>query len=506
MKEKNQLHIGIALSYINLIIGNIVPIFYTHIMLRLLGQAEYGLFSLSSSIISYLTLINFGLGTALTRYIIKYRTAGDKEGVRRMMGLFFTLYSCLAVLVLILGTILSFSFDIFYENSLSSTELSKMRILLIIMTLSTALSFVFTTFSSVIYSHERFIFSKSLDIVCTILTPCINLVVLYFGHGSIGMAITTVATSTIIYLVQMFYCIKKLKMVPIFKNLPFNMIKELVVFSFFIFLNQIINLLYTSTDKAIIGAALGTTLVAVYNIGVTFNDILISISSTLSSMLTPRINTIVFAGATEKELTNYVVKVGRIQFFIISLIVSGFITFGQPFISLWAGEGYELSYYIALIIMIPSSVPLFQNPALSICVAMNRHQFRSIVYLITAVLNVVGTIFFVDKFGIIGASFTTCAANVIGPIILMNWFYHKKLGINMLRFWKNIFPISILPLGMIILGKLATTFIDFYNLPILLIGIAVYAGLYFLLLWFFAFNKYEKDLGLSILRKVKLAK
>ena len=62
MKKNNELKAGVLLSYVNLAIGMIIPLIYTPIMLRLLGQAEYGLYSLSNSVISYLSLLTFGIG------------------------------------------------------------------------------------------------------------------------------------------------------------------------------------------------------------------------------------------------------------------------------------------------------------------------------------------------------------------------------------------------------------------------------------------------------------
>ena len=59
-KNKSQLKIGVILNYINLLLGNLIPVFYTPIMLQLLGQSEYGLYKLSSNITSYLSLISLG--------------------------------------------------------------------------------------------------------------------------------------------------------------------------------------------------------------------------------------------------------------------------------------------------------------------------------------------------------------------------------------------------------------------------------------------------------------
>ena len=71
-KKVNELKVGSIITYINLIISTIIPLLYTPIMLRILGQEEYGLYSLSNSVISYLTLLNFGFGTAIIRFISKF--------------------------------------------------------------------------------------------------------------------------------------------------------------------------------------------------------------------------------------------------------------------------------------------------------------------------------------------------------------------------------------------------------------------------------------------------
>ena len=87
MKKVNELKAGALLSYVNLAITCIIPLLYTPIMLRILGQAEYGLYSLSNSVISYLSMLNFGMGSAVIRYVAKARAEGDKEDVEKTVGL-----------------------------------------------------------------------------------------------------------------------------------------------------------------------------------------------------------------------------------------------------------------------------------------------------------------------------------------------------------------------------------------------------------------------------------
>lgn len=57
----NQLKAGVILSYISLAAGSIISVIYTPVMLRILGQSEYGLYSLASSVTAYLSLFSLGL-------------------------------------------------------------------------------------------------------------------------------------------------------------------------------------------------------------------------------------------------------------------------------------------------------------------------------------------------------------------------------------------------------------------------------------------------------------
>ncbi len=56
----NQLRSGVVLSYINMFLGMLIPFFYTQVVIRMLGQAEYGLLSLSHSVVSYLIRLSVG--------------------------------------------------------------------------------------------------------------------------------------------------------------------------------------------------------------------------------------------------------------------------------------------------------------------------------------------------------------------------------------------------------------------------------------------------------------
>ena len=64
----NQLKAGALLSYVSIGLNNIIGLVYTPILLRMLGQNENGLYTLVSSVVAYLTVLDLGFGNAIIRY------------------------------------------------------------------------------------------------------------------------------------------------------------------------------------------------------------------------------------------------------------------------------------------------------------------------------------------------------------------------------------------------------------------------------------------------------
>lgn len=504
-EEKSQLKIGIVLNYLNMGLGNLIPIFYTPIMLALLGQSEYGLYKLSSSVTSYLSLISMGIGSAVTRYLIKAKTEKGQEEEARVLGLFMVIFQIIALIALLAGTVLTFNLQIWYGNSLTAAELSRMKILVFIMVCNTALSFSQSPYYSVVSSHEKFIFLQCINIVSTCVGPLLNLLMLFLGFASIGMAVSTLAVGVFCRTAYAFYMKQVLKIKPRYNNLPVGMLREVLQFSFWIFVSNVVGQLYNSTDTVMIGAvpALATVGTAVYNVGATFNSVVFSLTTGVSSLLAPKTNKMVFGGASNQELTDLAIKIGRLQGYIFALVVTGFITFGQPFIFYYAGADYQDAYWVALLMMVPNVIPLVQSVCLSIIIAQNRHRFRSLVYLAIAIINVVGTwILMNTPLGIIGAALMTGIALVIGQGFAMNWYYQKKTGLEIGRFWKETGKVFLIPICMCVLTLFLSKIVDFYSIPVMLIGIAVYTIVYCVLCWKFVMNSYEKGLILGIRKKI----
>ena len=209
-----------------------------------------------------------------------------------------------------------------------------------------------------------------------------------------------------------------------------------------------------------------------------------------------------FAENSDEKCTELFIKVGRIQFLVLALIMSGFVFFGREFIVyIWGGKEYVDSYYMALLLMIPVTVPLIQNVGIEIQRAKNKHQFRSIIYMGIALVNICLSLPLCQYYGGIGCAIGTAVSLFIGNILIMNIYYHRRLGINIIKFWREICRIMrglILP---IIVGVLIKNILRVDEAGLLLIEMLVYVIVYLISMYAFGMNEYEKNMINKVIKR-----
>lgn len=505
-KKVNQLQWGAILSYAQMAIGIIVGLLYTPVMIRLLGQSEYGLYSTVSSTISLLSVLSLGFNSSYIRYYSTYKKDNNQDAIAKLNGLFIIIFSIIGTLVLICGIVMSFHLTWFFDKGLTSQEYAIARVLALLLTVSLALSFPMGVFSHIISAHERFVFLKLVSIAKTVISPLTTVLLLFLGYRSIAMVTVTLCVSFIADSIYIVYAKTKLKAKFSFHGFEKGLLKSLFAYTSFIAINIIVDQINNNVDNFLLGRFKGTEVVAVYAVGYTLYHYYVMFSTAVSNVFTPRIHRIVndTEGDDVKqraELTDLFVKVGRIQFLILGLIASGMVFFGQPFIYYWAGEGFTHSYYVALLLILPSTIALIQNIGISIQRAQNRHQFRSIAYLIMAFVNLTLSIFLCQKYGAVGSAVGTAISLIFANGLIMNIYYHKRCNVDVVVFWKNIVRMLLGVIIPAIFGVVLMRFIDLYVIWKLCVFIVVYTAVYCASVWLISMNTYEKSLIKRFLKK-----
>ena len=499
---QSQRKAGVILSYLSQGINILSGLLYTPVMLRLLGQSEYGVYQLVYSVISYLSLLSLGFNASYMRFYSRNKANNDEEGIAELNGMFMLIFGFMSFICIICGGALLHNIESIFGKGLTDSEYILAQRLMIFMIINLALTFPNSVFTCIITAHEEFVFQKLIILLQGLLHPFLTLPLLLLGYGSIGMVSITTLLTVGVLASNLIFCFRKLGVKFCFKHLKFSLLKEMWKFTFFIFLNEIINQINWNVDKFLLGRIMGTASVAIYGIGGQINTLYMNFSTSVSNVFAPKVNQIVAESDDNSELSKIFSVVGRIQFIILTLILSGFIFFGQTFIRFWAGSEYSDSYYVSLLLIVPATIPFIQNLGIEIQRAKNKHKTRSIVYFLIAIGNVFLSIPLIRLWGSIGAAAGTAIALIIGNCIFMNWYYAARIGLEIGLFWKEIascLPGLVLP---ICAGVLNVKFFAYNSVVELLVGILVYTVIYCVSMYLLGMNKYEKIIIKELLIKL----
>ena len=493
---------GAVLSYVAIIANTLVQLLYTPFLIGKLGQSEYGLFSLVSSIIGYLTVLDLGFGNAIVVHTAKYRALNDKKSEQVLHGMLRLIYFAIGIIAGIAGVVLALNSNNIFGATMTSDELSKMQTMMLILSFNLFITFAFSIYNSIITASEQFIFQKTLAIINTIAKPLLMIPVLFMGYKSIALCLVITFVNVAVLFANYLFCKNKLKITIKFRGFDKKLFKTIFAYSFWIFLTQIVDKINWSADQFILGAVSGTVAVSVYSAASVLNLMFINMSTAVSGVMLPKMSKMIAKKASSDELTREFIKVGRIQYYIIFLMASGLVIFGKQFINLWLGPEFSESYMVALLIILPVCLPLIQNLGLSIMQAMNKYKFKAISTFIMSLFNIVISVFLAKQFGATGAAIGTAIALIVCNVVIINIYYSRVIRLNVLKFWWQIAKMTIVFAIPAIIGYFAINALTLNKWTTLGVAAVVYTTVFGSVAYFICANKYEREIVDKVIRKI----
>lgn len=328
------------------------------------------------------------------------------------------------------------------------------------------------------------------------------IVLLQFGYKAVALVVVTTLFNLCTLASNFFYCRWFLKIRMAFGKIDWSFLKEVAVYSFWIFLNAIMDRIYWSTGQFVLGAFVGTAAVAVFAVAIQLEHMYMSFSTAISGVFLPKVTAMVSRSSSEKAVSDLFVRTGRVQYCVLALVLSGFFLFGRQFIELWAGPGYRDAYGLALLFFVPLTVPLIQNLGITILQARNQMKFRSLLYLGISLVSLAFQVPLAKRYGGFGCAWAIAGALILGQILVMNVYYQVKQKIDILAFWKEIGKMSVAPLLIVAVSYLALRNIALDSPLRLGLGILAYLLVYLPVFYFASMNAYERELVTKPIRKI----
>lgn len=501
----NERKIGILISYLNIVLHAVIGFAYVPILLHYIGKSEYGLYQLIGSFIAYFSIMDFGLTAAVVRFYAKYKALQDQVNMENILAIAMRAYGVITALMFVAGVGFYFYLPNIFAKSMTLTEIASAKQLFILLLFNIVVTISTMIFRAVINAHEKFLFLKGLETIQLVLQPVLVVVVLQKLPSAVAVALVQTALNVALIGARIYYCFQKLHIKIHYHYWDAELFADFKKLALSVFAVNLIDQVFFKTNQVILGIVSGTVAVAVYSVASLIYMNYMALSTAISGVYLPHITELIAQQAPVSLLSDLFIRIGRLQFFLLALVASGFVIFGRQFIVMWAGESFIDAYVMTLLIIIPFTVDLIQNIGLSIMQAQNRYDFRAKVYCAMGIFNLVLAVPLALKYGGIGCAFATGLAMFLGNGLIMNWYYAKVTGLDIARFWREIGRISIIVVVLTVLGHVACGAFTINNGKLtFVISIFIYSFLYLLAMYFMAMNLEEKKKVSSFLSKIGL--
>lgn len=495
MESSQQIKYGALMSYFSLGINIIAGLIYTPWMISSIGKENYGLYTLALSVIT-LFVFDFGLSSAVTRFLSKYLAENRQDKANEFLGLVYRLYLYIDILLfLILLAVFFFIPEIYRE--LTPEEVDKFKVIYVIAALFTVLSFPFIPLNGILTANEKFIQLKTCEVVNKLLIVGSMAVCLLLGYGLYALVIVN-ALAGIVMIILKIYIIKRntnTRVIFGFRNR--QQFRELIDFSAWTAVIAVCQRFFFTLAPTILGFFSGSAAIAIFGIANTIEGYVFSFSNALSGMFLPRVFRII--SREGGDIMPLMIKVGRIQLLVVGAVVLGFVCAGQEFITLWVGADFIESYACIVLLVIPSLIQLPQEIGMQTIIAENKVKKQALVWMFVALLNILLSIVLTWKYNVFGLCLSICVSFIVRTIG-MDIILKKDLHLNLWLFFSNTF----LPIGCMLLLVILVSFSFNYIVSGSIIFTFLIKITIFLFLYTIGFlivgNKEEKKLIRSVLK------
>lgn len=484
----SQVKAGAIMSYFTLAVNILIGIVYTPWMIKSIGPADYGLYTLAISVIN-IFVFDFGLGDAVRRFIAKYKAEGDENGARNFLAVTLRLYLVIDVVIFALLTILFFHIPFIYRG-LTLDELEKFKVIFVVAASFSVFSFPLITADGVLSGSEKFFQLKVCDFLHKVFIVVAMSICLFRGYGLFAL-VTVNAISGILTIFAKWFCIYHYTDFRFKINYwDSNLLRSIVGFSIWVLISAICQRCVLSIAPSILGICNSTTEITIFSLALSIEGYFFTFANAINGLFLPRVSNLI-AKNQEERILSLMIRVGNIQFFVIGLLFLGLICFGSHFISVWVGEEFSPVYYGMLIMIFPSFISLPQNIAQTTMVAQNKVRYNAYSSLLKAAINIILAFPLSKIWGAWGMCLSI-AISYMTSVCYSNYNYITILKLDVKEFFAKVFISKIIPFALLlVLGLFLNHIIPRVNWFGLVLKAALFVLAYILVMFYFM-KDYER--------------
>jgi O-antigen/teichoic acid export membrane protein len=469
---------SIFFNWTSLVVSAVVSIVLTPIMIRSLGQYYYGMWVLVMSLSDQYGLLDLGMTAALLRFAGYFQGARDHSGLDEIFSATFLLTVFISLAICVFSVVAAGFLPSFF--GIAAADHGTFIRLVLILGLTTAIAFPERMLAAYLRGIQRFDLSNAAATGALVIRAIAFFAALSLGAGIISIAMITLVMSAVSFAAH--YLLIRWADAGLrirAAHVTLSRLRQLFGFSIYAFIASLGTRFISRIDSIVIGRILTVSLIAPFNVASRLTEYFAGVFGGVHGPVLSAMSELDGA-AKQEELRHLFIQSSRYTFLLSLFIGSLLLVDGQAFLTIWLGStglDLHLTYQILIILGVCYIVNQAQLPSWTVIYARAKHQLLAWFVLAEGLANLLLSVYWGHRYGLIGIAFGTMVPAVIHHLLIIPYYALCILGLSLRSYifglWRPVLA------GALFLGvfRLQTT------LPHSLGTLALYG-----LLQFFAFG------------------
>lgn len=446
---KSEAQKGAIYNYINLLLINAIGVILTPFIIRHLGPSQYGLYTLAGAIVPYIALFDLGMGKTITRYVAHYRANNDSVNEARFLTTTLHIYALIVAILLLCGAFFYLNIEHIWGEHFTASELKDVQLMVLVTIATQAIIIPGSAFTAICNGIGYFAFPRGIQPIKYAIRAACVIGLLIYGAKAFALITLEAILNIVVVIATSVYVKRHIGRRKIFSSQRLDT-RPILHYTKWIALYAATCAFQWNAGNIIAGTTSNTTTVGIVGTGILLGCMYGYFAETINRMTLPHASRFIKTNPSGNELTQEMIRVGRLVAIPQICILAGFIIFGQAFVTLWAGETYAPAYNIALVMMSAWTLQLSQEYGTSLLEARGSVRTISVINFIAIFLGVVVTYFVAQHKGADSIIYTLAGGTILATIA-NNIYYRSTLQLNIPRYLWQVYARLLLTAGCLVI-------------------------------------------------------
>jgi O-antigen/teichoic acid export membrane protein len=359
---------------------------------------------LTTSLIAYSGVLDLGIGITVQKMVAERAHAGPSDEITTIVRNAVTMFAVIGVIVFL--TLLGIEPFIGSLFKVSGENLHLFHISLAVAALGIGISFPSAIYTAVHQAHGDYRYLNVLGICLQAVQVGAGMGLLLAGYGIVALVTLSTTLNVLGFFLKISHARRRFGVRVRQGKSSWAVTRQMFSMSVWIFLMNLATHVIFSTDNFVVGAVLGTSAVASYQVALGPSSALQTAGNQFDVVSLTAAASLRAQDAMD-DLRRLLLEATRVVAAVAMPGVVVFAVWGRQLLALWVGRSFETSFWTLVVLSLGYLFATLTGAASQVMLAINRYKVMALLSLGEATTNLVLSIVLARKIGIIGVALGT---------------------------------------------------------------------------------------------------